>query len=206
MIRLTLAAAVFAALALPTFAAAKEPTQASISGPGFHKTLSLPDGADFSSTPIGRLTTDSGFFPSAVGQSPDPMLHARPTGPLGLRYRLVWTVPGGGPTRRVTQDLYPYAAGGALAYMRPGQPIYGATTTGGWYPGGLALKQTLVQLGLPKAPRASTGTNYALVAGLGIPGVLVALGIAALLVRRRAQGGESSRSPSSTELPAGQQT
>ncbi|MDX6507107.1 MAG: hypothetical protein QOG06_1751 [Gaiellaceae bacterium] len=206
MIRLTLAAAVLVALALPTLAAAKEPTQASISGPGFHKALSLPDGADFSSTPIGRLTTDSGFFPSAVGQSPDPMLHARPARPLGLRYRIVWTVPGGGPTRRVTQDVYPYAHGGALAYMRPGQRIYGATTTGGWYPGGLALKQALVQLGLPKAPRPSAGTNYALVAGLGIPGVLVALGVAALFARRRAQRGERSPSTSSTELPAGQRT
>jgi hypothetical protein len=106
----------------------------------------------------------------------------------------------------VTQDVYPYAHGGALAYMRPGQRIYGATTTGGWYPGGLALKQALVQLGLPKAPRPSAGTNYALVAGLGIPGVLVALGVAALFARRRAQRGERSPSTSSTELPAGQRT
>jgi hypothetical protein len=60
MIRLTLAAAVLVALALPTLAAAKEPTQASISGPGFHKALRLRDGADFSSTPIGRLTTGCG--------------------------------------------------------------------------------------------------------------------------------------------------
>lgn len=206
MIRLTLAAAVLAGLALPTLAAAKEPTRASISGPGFHKTLSLEDAADFTSTPIGRLTTDSGFFPSAVGQSPDPMLHARPTGSLGPIYRIVWTVPGGGPTRRVTQDLYPYAHGGAVAYMRPGQPIYGATTTGGWYPGGHALKRTLVQLGLPKAPKHSGGTNYALLAGLGIPGVLAALAIVALFARRRAQRGQRSPSTSSTELPAGSRT
>jgi hypothetical protein len=88
MIRLTLAAAAVAALVLPGLAAAKEPTHATISGAGFHKTISMREGPDYSSSAIGRLSTDSGFFPSAVGQSPDPMLHARPAGPLGPRYRI----------------------------------------------------------------------------------------------------------------------
>ena len=68
MIRLTVAAAVLAALAFPTLAAAKEPSQATISGPGFTKTLKMRGGGDFSSTPIGRLTNDAGFFPSVVGE------------------------------------------------------------------------------------------------------------------------------------------
>ena len=186
MIRLTLAAAVLAALVLPTLAAAKEPTQASISGPGFSKTLKLADGAgEFTETPIGRLTTAAGFFPSAVGQSPDPMLHARPAGPLGPKYTVVWTVPAG-TTHRIKQDLYPYARGGAVAYTRRGQPIFDTTTIGGWYRGGTDLKRALMSLGLPaRAQRPSSGTNYALLLGLGIPGALGAAGAVALLRRRR---------------------
>jgi hypothetical protein len=202
MIRLTLAAAAVAALVLPGLAAAKEPTHATISGAGFHKTISMREGPDYSSSAIGRLSTDSGFFPSAVGQSPDPMLHARPAGPLGPRYRIVWTVPAG-ETHLITQDVYPYAKGGAVAYTRPGQPIFSSTTIGGWYRNP-ALKRTLVSLGLPAtAPSAGSGTNYALVAVLAAAAVLAA---GALLVLVRRQRGQRSPSTSSTEFPAGSRT
>jgi hypothetical protein len=205
MIRLTLAAAVLAALALPTLAAAKEPSQASISGPGFHKTLKMRDGGDFSSTPIGRLTTDAGFFPSVVGQSPDPMLARRPAGRLGPRYTIVWTVPAD-RTTRVKQDVYPYATGGAVTYTRPGQPIFDSTTTGGWYPGGTTLKYALTQLGLPaREQRASGGgTNLTRIGGLAVLGVLGAAGV--VVLARRRQLGQRSPSTSSTELPAGSRT
>jgi hypothetical protein len=199
--RLSLIATALAALVLPALAAAKEPTHAWITGPGFHKTLTMREGPDFSSSPIGRLTEDSGFFPSAVGQSPDPMLHARPTGPLGPRYRIVWTVPAGA-THLVRQDIYPYARGGGVAYTRPGQPIFDSRTIGGWYRNP-ELKRTLVSLGLPaSAPREGSGFNYALVAGLAVAGLL---GAAALLLVRR-QRGQRSPSTSSTELPAGSRT
>lgn len=182
MVRFTLVV-VFLALLVPGLAAAKEPSKASISGPGFSKTLR--GAAGFSGSPLGELTDASGFFPSAVGQSPDPMLHARPGG-LGLRYTVVWLVPIPGATHRVRQDVYPYARGGAVAYMRPGQPIYDTTTSGGWYRGGAALKQTLVRLGLPsRAPSTSGGANLALLAGIGIPGALGLAGAAELVRRRR---------------------
>jgi hypothetical protein len=77
--------------------------------------------------------------------------------------------------------------------MRPGQPIFGATTTGGWYYAGGALKQTLVRAGLPKvAPRvsasaSSSGSNIALFAGIGIPGALALAGAALLVARRRSR-------------------
>jgi hypothetical protein len=200
MIRLTLIAAALAALVLPGLAAAKEPTRATISGAGFHKTLTM-GGGDYTSTPIGRLTTDSGFFPSAVAQSPDPMLHAKPTGPLGPRYRIVWTVPTG-ETHLITQDVYPYARGGAVAYTRPGQPIFDSKTIGGWYRNP-ALKRTLVSLGLPaQAPTADSGTSYWLLAGLAALGLL-AVGTLVLVLRQR---GQRSPSTSSTELPAGSRT
>ena len=204
MIRLTVAAAVLAALVLPTVAAAKEPSQATITGPGFHKTLKLRGGGDFSSTPLGRLTSDSGFFPSVVNQSPDPMLADRPTARLGPRYTIVWTVPSD-TTTRVKQDVYPYARGGAVAYVRPGQPIFEGTTTGGWYRGGATLKQSLVALGLPSHERRQAHeTNNALLVGLA---GLAALAVAGVVVlARRRQRGQRSPSTSSTELPAGSRT
>jgi hypothetical protein len=186
MFRLTLAVSAVAALLVPALAAAKEPAQASISGPGFQKTLKAAPGQHFSGTPLAALTEQSGFFPSAVGQTPNPMLAGRPAGRLGPRYTIVWVVPGppGNTTHRVRQDLYPYAPGGAVTYTRPGQPIFDSTTRGGWYQN-YELKSTLVRLGLTvRAPRSS-GTNYALLAGLGIPGALVLLGAGVVVGRRR---------------------
>jgi hypothetical protein len=182
MKRLILVAAL-AGLLVPAAALAKEPSAASISGPGFEKTLKAPENDNFASTPLARLTDAAGFFPAAVGQSPNPMLPARPAGSLGPRYTIVWTVPVPGHTHRVRQDLYPYAEGGALTYMKPGQPIYGSHTTGGWYRA-YGLKEALVRLGLPVRPaQDAAGSSYAFVAGIGIPGALVLTG-AFLLVRR----------------------
>ena len=79
MKRLILAAAL-AGLLVPAAALAKEPSAASISGPGFDKTLTAAENDNFSSTALGRLTMATGFFPAAVGQSPDPMLPDRPAG------------------------------------------------------------------------------------------------------------------------------
>jgi hypothetical protein len=202
MIRFTLAAFALLALALPAVAAAKEPSQASISGPGFSKTLKMQNLDGFSGTKLAELTDESGFFPSAFGQSPNPMLPGRPPGRLGPRYTIVWTVPAE-TTHRVRQDLYPYARGGAVTYTRPGQPIFDTTTRGGWYRNPL-LKQTLVGLGLsPQAPSGSDGADYALIAAL------VATGAAAAAVLAwwwRRQRGQRSPSTSSTEFPAGSRT
>jgi hypothetical protein len=187
MIRLSLAVALVA-LVVPAIAAAKEPSQASITGPGFSKTLKMRDLDHFSGSKLAQLTEESGFFPSAVGQSPNPMLPAPPSGELGPRYTIAWTVPGppGLTTHKVRQDLYPYARGGAVAYTKPGQPIFDMTTVGGWYRNPL-LKGTLVGMGLPaRAPSASSGgTNYGLLAGIGIPGALVLAGAGFFVARQR---------------------
>jgi hypothetical protein len=202
MIRLTLIAAALAALVLPAAASAKGPTEGSISGPGFSKVVKvLYDGGGGSAG--DNLTQESGFFPAAFGQSPDPMLHRKPAGPLGPRYTIAWKVPGGsGATFHIRQDLYPYARGGAVTYTKPGQPIFDMTTRGGWYRNP-ELKPTLVSLGLSaKAPSEGSGFNYALVFGLAAAGVL---GAALLLFLRRHRG-QRSPSTSSTELPAGSRT
>ena len=202
MIRLTLIAAALAALVLPAAASAKGPTEGSISGPGFSKVVEvLYDGGGGSAG--DNLTQESGFFPAAFGQSPDPMLHRKPAGRLGPRYTITWKVPGGGGAMfHIRQDLYPYARGGAVTYTKPGQPIFDMGTRGGWYRDP-ELKPTLVSLGLSaNAPSEGSGFNYALVFGLVAAGVLGA----ALLLFLRRQRGQRSPSTSSTELPAGSRT
>ena len=174
---------VAAAAMLAPAALAKGPSEASITGPGLKKTIAFKGMGDSS-----YLTEQAGFFPAAFGQTPSPMI-PRPSGKLGARYTIHYVVPGApsGP-QRITQDLYPYAAGGVVTYMKPGQPLFGAKTTGGWYPAGSPLKLALVRAGLPKmAPRvgSSSGSNLALVAGIGIPGALVLVGAALLVARRR---------------------
>ena len=206
MIRLTLVAALAAALLVPAVASAKGPTAASISGPGFAKTITVSnDGSG--GTPGGDLTQQAGFFPAAFGQQPDPMLHRRPAH-LGPRYTIVWNVPGG-TVFHVRQDAYPYARGGAVTYMKPGQPIFDMTTRGGWYRDP-QLKRTLVGLGLSaKAPAPSqsgsdsgSGPNWPLIGGLLAAAALVATGVI-LWWRQRDQ---RSPSTSSTEFPAGSRT
>lgn len=173
-----------AAALLAPAALAKGPSEASIMGPGLSKAITFKGMDDAS-----RLTENAGVFPAVFGQTPSPMLKGRPAGKLGPKYTIRYVVPGGNSqTFHLSQDLYPYAVAGAVTYMRPGQPIFGARTTGGWYPAGAALKELLVRAGLPKStPRASSGTNFALVAGIGIPGGLALAGAALLVARRRSR-------------------
>jgi hypothetical protein len=183
-------AALAAALLIPAAALAKGPSAASISGPGLGKTLHVRGGGEMQGTALGQLTFSAGFFPAAFGQEPNPMLPGRPSGKLGPKYTIRYLVPGGGRPGHVqmfhiTQDLYPYASGGAVTYMKPGQTIFDFTTRGGWFPGGIALKQTVVQQGFPaRAPRASS-SNRSLAVLVGAPLALLLAGGAAFAARRR---------------------
>jgi LPXTG-motif cell wall-anchored protein len=184
MKRLLLVVAV--ALVLPAAAAAKGPSAATISGGTLTKAITIAGNGETDQTPLGRLTMEAGFFPAAFGQSPDPMLHQRPAGPLGPRMLIRYAVPGGdSQTFHITQDVYPYAKGGAVTYMKPNQPIFGMGTIGGWYRA-YGLKRTLVAQGLPaRVPSArASRSNLALLAGIGIPGALALVG-AGLFFRRR---------------------
>jgi len=190
MKRLTLALVLAGLLAFPAAAAAKGPDQASISGPGLDKTIVLAGSGESMGTALGNLTQLTGFFPAAYGQSPDPMLKSAPTGDLGPRYRIHYRVPGENrSTYSIDQDVYPYAHGGALTYMKPGQSIFGMSTRGGWFLGGLPLKLVLVHQGLSAKASAANGTSMALVAGLAVPGgiALIAAAIFAAGYRRRSR-------------------
>lgn len=172
-----------AALLAPT-ALAKGRSEASITGPGLSKPIVFKGMDDAT-----KLTEYTGVFPASFGQSPDPMLQGRPAGKLGARYTIRYVVPGPNSTTfRLSQDVYPYARGGAVTYMKPGQAIFDSKTIGGWYPAGNALKYFLIRAGLPgTAPRTSSSTNFVLVAGIGVPGALVLAGAALLVARRRSR-------------------
>jgi hypothetical protein len=134
-------AATLLALVLPAAAAAKGPASAFISGPGLERALAINGNGEGPGTSLGTLATASGFFPQMFGQSPDPTLASRPVGTLGLRYRVVYVVPGPNNIQsRVVQYVYPYAKPFVLTYMRPGQRFWDAESAhGGWYRASPAL-------------------------------------------------------------------
>jgi len=94
---------------------------------------------------------------------PGGELAAPPADPRGPRYTITWTFPNGaGGENKVRQSVWPYAPGGPLTHMAPGQPVLDTTTTGGWYRADDDLRQSLITLGLPRRqPLASPATTPA---------------------------------------------
>ena len=172
-----------AALAFPSAAAAKGPDQATITGPGLDAPLSI-SGTEGSGD-LGLLVQGVGFFPAAFGQSPNPMLDKRPSRFLGPRYQVVYRVPGPHSVAdTLRQDLYPYAVGGPVSYMKPGQPFWEQKTRGGWFRGTGETKRMLIRAGLPaKAPRVerfagrSTQIGAAAAIGVALAGLAVFIAI-----------------------------
>src|ERR1041385_1866700 len=116
-------------LLLPAAAAAKGPSEASISGDGLAKAIKISGNGETEQTPLGRLTMEAGFFPAAFGQSPNPMLPKRPPGRPGPSLCCRCVGPGGDmQPSHITQSVSPYARGGAVTYIKPGQPIFGMAT------------------------------------------------------------------------------
>jgi hypothetical protein len=193
MKRLLLLVAV-AALAAPATALAKGPNEATITGPGLDKAITI-NGPEEEGSPMMAFAEAAGFFPAVFDQQPSPMLPGRPKGDLGPRYTIEYNVPtpeGGADS--ITQDLYPYALPAAVTYTRPGQEIFDMTTTGGWW-SDATLKDQLVALGLPKTAAGAAEDSSASSAGFFSTGrlgvlvlVLLVLGGATVLMRRRFRG------------------
>jgi len=181
-IRLLLVSAVAAlGLTLVATAAAKGPSEAKIEGPGLSSPLVLKGDGEGPGTLLGDFTQQAGFFPAMFGQSPDPILRAK-AGSLGPKYAITYTVPGPDNVNdTIRQDLYPYARGGSVTYMRPGQEFFGRMSTrGGWYRSTSALKALLVREGLPARATAARPASHfpameVTIAG-GIVGALALVG------------------------------
>jgi hypothetical protein len=183
-----LAAALTALLLFPAAATAKGPSAATISGPGLSHALTIDGfGEGDSTSPLGILVNETGFFAQAFQQTPSATTRARPADRLGSRYDVEYKVPGPNGDSTLRQALYPYAVNGPASYMTPGQKLWGTQSVpGGWYRGTAALKGMLVKEGLPATAPTNRvharGRTVAVAAGAG---VALATGALVLLYRRR---------------------
>ena len=188
--RRTLILLAIAALALPATALAKGPSGASIDGPGTGGGINV-SGTEEPGTQLGDFANWAGFYPAVFRRTPDPMLDSRPEGDLGPKYTVTYTVPGpNAETWKIAQDLYPYAKRGPVTYMTPGQEIFETEgTRGGWYLADIALKDLLVEEGLPATPPATSSADEAPVVSTGrvllLSAIAAFLVLAAALVLRR---------------------
>lgn len=177
----------FAALAFSAPALAKGPSEASITGPGLAKAITIT-GTETDGSPIMNLAQATGFFPAAFGQEPSPLMSGRPKS-LGPKYAIVYTVPGGGgETFSIRQDLYPYAKPYAVTYMPAGQNIFGTKTHGGWFTDS-TLTEQLVAKGLPKtaaeAKAASSSAGFFSTGRIGVLALVIVLLAGAFVLMRR---------------------
>jgi hypothetical protein len=218
MQRRTLATLVLALLlaALPTAAQAKGASAASISGGGPGGLPGGPidikgDGEPGSGTGLANLAQAAGVFALLWEDGQSGALTSAPTTRRGPRYTITWTFPNGdGGADKVRQSVWPYAAGGPVTYLAPGQEVLGGTSKGGWYRAGDNLRQDLIHLGLPDRPALAAAATPApspatpspatpapsgqaapavwpWIAGIGL--LAVAAAAWALILRRRAAPG-----------------
>lgn len=97
-----------------------------------------------------------------VTVSDEQLAQEQPAGALGPRYQLAYRVPDGSRSpATVTRDLYPEAAGGPVTYTRAGQPVFGGTTTGGWYRAPAGFGSLLTKLGVPGVTAPTTAAAHA---------------------------------------------
>jgi hypothetical protein len=207
--------------AVPTAAQAKGASAATISGGGPGGLPGGPidlagDGEPGSGTDLANLAEAAGVFALLWEDGQSGALDAAPaaTGERGPRYTITWTFPNGaGGEDKVRQSVWPYAAGGPVTYMRPGQPVLDSTTKGGWYRSADNLRQTLITLGLPDRPPLAAPAPAASAAGsapaaaapaadpapalwpriaLGVGLLLAAAAGGALLLRRRSHPGTAA--------------
>jgi hypothetical protein len=183
-------AAIAVTVALAGPALAKGATQASITGPGLARPVTVSVVAGSEALPeqgdaLSGLADQTGLFAVLFGASigdvstPDQPSRLR-TPPaaatLGAKYTVTYTVPGIAPAPgqardQVRQYLYPRAAGGPVIYTLPGQQGFGRPLQAtGWLRGTPQLTATLTRLGIPAgAPLPSALSSAASVPATPAP-------------------------------------
>lgn len=194
-------------LALPGVAQAKGANKATVKGDGLAVPIRFTgNGEPGSGSKLGRLSDATGIFPSVFETYPNPTSDEAPGGELGPRFTIAWHFPGPAASGSVVkQDVYPYAPGGAMAFVEPGQALWDQEVTGGWFratddllpvlkkegfPSRAVLALRLDDFAPPATPEAassapaSSGASWPLIfGGLGL--LLLLAGGALFLVRRR---------------------
>jgi hypothetical protein len=145
--------------AVPTAAQAKGATAANISGGGAGGLPGGPiditgDGEPGSGTDLANLAEAAGMWALLFEDGQPGNLAAAPASSRrGPRYTITWTFPNGAGTEdKVRQSVWPYAAGGPITYLAPGQKVLDTTTEGGWFRAADNLRQSLISAGLPDRP------------------------------------------------------
>jgi hypothetical protein len=169
LMSLAAGAAIAVTVALATPALAKGTTQASITGPGLARPVTvsvaagseaLPEQGDALSSLAGQTGLFTVLFGPSIGDVRTPDNPSRLRTPpaaatLGPKYTVTYTVPGitpapGQARDQIRQYLYPRAAGGPVIYTLPGQQGFGQPLQAtGWLRGTPQLTATLTRLGVP---------------------------------------------------------
>jgi hypothetical protein len=157
---LTMLALALLLAVVPTAAQAKGASAATISGGGSGGLPGGPitikgDGEPGSGSDLSSLAEEAGIWAVLFEGGPAGRVETAPTpaAQRGPRYTITWTFPNGAGTEdKVRQFVWPYAAGGPVTYLAPGQQVLGTRSEGGWYQASDALRRSLVALGLPNRP------------------------------------------------------
>jgi len=170
-------AAIAVTVSLATPALAKGTTQASITGPGLARPVTVSVVAGSEALPeqgdaLSSLADQTGLFtvlfgPNignvAISDTPSRLRTPPAAATLGPKYTVTYTVPGVTPAPgqardQIRQYLYPRAAGGPVIYTLPGQQGFGQPLQAtGWLRGTPRLTATLTRLGIPAVASLPAG-------------------------------------------------
>jgi hypothetical protein len=130
-------------------AQAKGPSQGVLSGPGLPAPVSLGDpGSESIGQNLADMIEQSGFFSEAFGGK---ARGHKPSGELGPRYTVTYTMGDIKPVSTITQSVYPFADAGPATSMEEGQAYWGnQRTPGGWFRAKGRFKALLIDLGVPR--------------------------------------------------------
>jgi len=178
-----LLASLVVGLTITASALGKGASEATITGPGLGDGITLAGEGQQGGEELMQIADSAGFFIAAYGSYPLALEDERPTGDLGPRYTIEYTMPGpDNETDVIVQDLYPYAKPTPATHMAAGQPFYAREqTVGGWFLATTLLTDQLVAAGLPETPPTG-GSDDGGLPWAPVTGVVLALGLSVIAV------------------------
>jgi hypothetical protein len=109
-----------------------------------------------------------------------PVLADRPAGDLGPRFQIAFSFEG---RTAATEDLYPYAPGGPVAYAASSGSLVGHPFAAGWRQAQPAILEVFVSWGLPAVPVMAAASGAPATTNPGMmPAVAVGIGFVLVLV------------------------